>query len=233
MSEPDAPDYGLYVQAMHDLCRSMIELSQIDPPRLEIPENTSVSDLPEIEWDDIDSNRDDISHRWGDILSDTDYLTTCGEIVDIIEEYTDNYSATIGQEMAEDHREIILSVDAQFLVDGDAVAHLGVNYFDSSDIFMAADYNLYHYNRSQVGLFDGFISDYDIDPVDLSRQIVSIELAHLAYKTGSAAATLDYWQTEQGKGWYQQTDWADIRGVNRQTVNDRVRQAKQALDRDE
>src|SRR5699024_9201495 len=43
----------------------------------------------------------------------------------------------------------------------------------------------------------------------------------------SAAAALDAWMCDDGP--FSQTDWAQVRGVGRQTVGDRVRGARQTL----
>jgi hypothetical protein len=104
-----------------------------------------------------------------------------------------------------------------------------VEYYPSGELRLLGWHNQHYVDGKSKILFDAVLPNSDLDPIALTRKLVSIELSWLAHKTGSAAAALDYWQTRQNGGGYKQTSWADIRGVNRQTVNDRVRDAKESI----
>lgn len=79
-------------------------------------------------------------------------------------------------------------------------------------------------------MFEGRLSESTPDPIELGRMVASAELGHIASETKSCAETLDYWQTESAPMPFSQVLWGDVRGVGRQTVNDRVRNAADALE---
>jgi len=69
-----------------------------------------------------------------------------------------------------------------------------------------------------------------VDAIDIGREVAAAELTLLASATGSCAAALDYWQTQERPRPPQQRVWAEMRGVNRQTVSDRVAETRDILD---
>jgi hypothetical protein len=74
-------------------------------------------------------------------------------------------------------------------------------------------------------LFEGRLSNKNIDTIELGRRVAETELTRLTCKTGSTAETLDCWQTKIYPDEFSQQNWASIRDVNRQTVNDRLSSA--------
>lgn len=72
----------------------------------------------------------------------------------------------------------------------------------------------------------------ELTMVDIGRYIAKAELSILANELGSNAETLDYWMVEEADyrdPEWDQSRWAEVRGVSRQTVNQRVRDARQKL----
>ena len=66
-------------------------------------------------------------------------------------------------------------------------------------------------------------------PSEFVRKLISEELAYLTKITQSGKVSLDYWQTALSPIEYSQKEWAAVRGVQRQTVNDSIRMAEAAL----
>lgn len=74
-----------------------------------------------------------------------------------------------------------------------------------------------------------------LDEIELGRAVAEAEQRILIEVTESAAETIDYWHTEVspdsiGFSTTSQSKWADVRGVGRQTVNDRVRSTSDKID---
>lgn len=73
----------------------------------------------------------------------------------------------------------------------------------------------------------------ELSTADIGRFVARAELLLLAHEFESPTETLDYWITEGcdfQEGGLRQSRWADLRGVSRQSVSDRVRSAKKKLD---
>lgn len=65
----------------------------------------------------------------------------------------------------------------------------------------------------------------DIDVFEVSRTITYLRFTSLAHALGSCAVVLDWYKPTYPR-WHTQKEWSEIRGVNRQTVNDRNREAR-------
>lgn len=193
-------------EAVQDLARAVYKIAAVDVPELEITDGMVMEEMHGDNW--IETQQDD--NWWG---------AWC-EIYDIVENHG---AAEIGDNQikpgVEPHRrydEVRAKTEW---------TSLSVKVYAAGDVRILAEYD--NSTQSWVVLYEGRPSNNPVDPIQLGREVASSELAHLAEATGSAKVALDYWQTSE---WYRQRQWADIRGVGRQTVNDSVREAKNALD---
>jgi len=102
--------------------------------------------------------------------------------------------------------------------------------YTGGDVAFISEYAIDQEANSWGMLYEGFPDTDDFHQITLGREVARAELAIIINTTTSAAETLDYWQTEFDHFGWNQKRWADIRGVSRQTVNDRVRGATKSLE---
>lgn len=105
---------------------------------------------------------------------------------------------------------------------------LSVRLYNGVGVSYVAEYRI-EGSDSWVMLYEGDASLEKFEGT-LMRNVVRTELAIIANATQSAAETIDYWMTESGDHSWSQSSWAEARGVGRQTVNDRVRSAVDAIE---
>lgn len=108
------------------------------------------------------------------------------------------------------------------------VLNLRVRLYNGVGVSYVAEYCIGE-SDTWVMLFEGDTPRQQFE-TELTRDVVRTELAIIANATQSAAETIDYWMTEQGGYSWSQSEWAEIRGVGRQTVNDRVRSAADTVE---
>lgn len=202
----DATDH---MAAVRDLARAIHEIATVEVPELDITDEMIVGGTSGDEL--IETQRDD------------DWWDAWCEIYDIVERHG---GAEVGNSQmrmdVEPHRRY-----DRIHANTDWTA-LTVEVYANGDVRMTAEYDAAT-GPSWHGLYDGRVERNPPDPIQLGREIASAELAVLARATGSDADALDYWQTQVAPGAFTQQRWADVRGVGRQTVNDRKRSAKEAL----
>lgn len=198
-----------HVEAVQNLARAVVEISRVDVPELEVTDEMIIEE-EHGEWIETDRDED-----WWDAWS---------EIYAIVDR---NDGAMVGDGQmrpgVDPHRrfdEVTRETDWTSLV---------VKVYASGEVDILAEFDTGS-GRSWEVLFDGRVSAEKPDAIKLGRQVASAELAILASETGSCADTLDYWQTALSPNAFRQRQWGNIRGVGRQTVNDRRRSAKDTLD---
>jgi hypothetical protein len=105
-----------------------------------------------------------------------------------------------------------------------------IDVYAGGDVEYITEYTVNDESNLKGMLYEGFLNAGGLDHIQLGREVARAELALIVNNTESAAETLDYWQTEMEYTGWNQKSWADVRGVGRQTVNDRVRSAIDSLD---
>lgn len=216
--------YDSYANAVRSLGEVVLALDQLDIPELSITEEQVV---------------EEVGTTWIEKPEDDAYQDIWASITAIVKQYigevdktrTRAVSLKSGSDGVSEHKMWVEeSLTAGLHVEGEEVAILSVGYTGLGDLAMTAEYRRPFAGDNWAVLWEGEIRGKDIDPVAIGREIASIELTYLVHETGSNAAALDYWQTHHQDGWYQQHEWADIRGVGRQTVNDRIRHTRRSLE---
>lgn len=160
-------------------------------------------------------------------------------ITETVEKYIDQYGeyhASLSDRGSEnvhvpeyDTEYVSQTLSAELDAEGDTVATLILEYANVRALTVTAVYRQPGTQEWAV-LYAGIMPWCDTDAISIGREIASTELAYLVHKTRSNAAALDYWQSHDQDGWYSQSEWADMRDVNRQTVNDRIRHTRERLD---
>jgi hypothetical protein len=204
-----------HIEAVRELGRVVIELSQIDLPELQETDNMIVEETSGQTW--IEVEQDDVYwNAWCDVY---EVVTGIGS--------EDSMDEDLSPDTPKHQR--FQEVTATGSVDGERVTSLNVAVYADGDMRIHAEY-LPHRGGSWKTLYEGRLSVTAPDLVDIGREIASAELTYLVHETSSDADALDYWQTHRRDGWYSQSVWADIRGVGRQTVNDRKRSTEKAIE---
>jgi len=199
-----------HTTAVRQLARAVNQLKSVTVPELDRSDEMVVKE----DGDD-----------WYDVEQDEDWWSAWCEAYDIVE--TTMGTADVGQTnirpKVEKHRqydEIAAKTDYTSLV---------VQVYADGDMKILAEYDRGD-SASWDVMFEGRLSQNTPDPIELGRMVASAELGHIAFETESCAETLDYWQTESTPKPFSQRQWGDVRGVGRQTVNDRVGDAADALE---
>jgi len=189
------------MKSVRELAKKVYRLSQIEVPELSRSEQNIVEESD--------------GTRYYDIEADNDWWEAWCEICDIIGDSKITFEKI--RPDIDQHR--------QFMTIKSETRHtsLSVSVYADGDMSILAEY--YRGDGSWDILFEGRHSNKNIDPIELGRRVAETELTRLACKTGSTAETLDYWQTNISPREFSQRNWASIRDVNRQTVNDRVSSA--------
>ena len=213
-------DYDSYSGAIQDLGRIIIELSQLDTPGYPLTEEIEEK-LTTSSGIELDQN--------------SEYWQSWIDIQNIAKKYTDNY-ATLRNLTALPVSTLHLGLRVDLPSSELPIALLRALYTFDGKLFIRASYRHPGTDSREIWLkgereifYEGTLPSDSPDPVAIGRKVASVELAYLANKTRSCAATVDYWQTSKQDGWYQQQQWADIRDVNRQTINDRIRDAEENI----
>lgn len=191
--------------AVRDLAQTVLDIAAVDVPELEVTDEMVVEESNGQDWIDVEAD-----DAWWDAW--------CA-IYDLVEEHG-------GAEIAESQMQPGVEPHRRF----DKVraeteyTSLAVSVYAQGDVKILAEYD--DGTGSYAVLYEGRPSLKPPDGIEFGRAVASVELAALASQTGSAAAALDYWQTNREDGFYLQSEWANVRGVGRQTVNDRVAEVR-------
>lgn len=209
--------YNSYSQTLRSMGRVIMRVSQIDLPELTVP----------------DSDLDDRMTRsdWLDIAKGTDYWHTFVNIREMVKDDMSQPQLSFHTPPPLSYRELSSRIKGDLILEDTKIGKLSIEYTTNGRLTVLAEYKPSDDAPWQRLHRSRHPSD-DINPVELGRKIVSAELSYLTAETGSCAAALDYWQTHSRESFFTQSDWADMRGVNRQTVNDRIRDAKEQLKHD-
>lgn len=206
--------YDSFASAISALGQAVIKLAQVNRSELAVSEQTANTLTTEEEW---------IEYAQG-----TDYWRSWNQISDILSQYADNYSPERYPNPTGNLHEFTQATTIQFSTRERKIGSLRVEYNNNGVLYIRAPYQDPVTDSREV-LCDVVFPWMEIDLFELSRTITRLELTSLAHEFGSCAAVVDYYMTTY-TSWYTQTEWSDIRGVNRQTVNDRNREAKRALE---
>lgn len=202
------------IEDVHTMAEAMRQLKSVDVPPIDTSDEGEIT-FSEATIDDIDIDR--ANDWWG---------SWC-EIRDIVNE---NFDTGVGK--SGESATLTLGRNwGTMRIETDHIK-FEVNLYGSSSIYVIAQYALSE-NFSDTGREIYSRPTDEIDEVELGRSVAAAEQEILAYATESAAETLDYWHTELDPHMYvstSQTSWAEIRGVGRQTVSDRVRSAKESFE---
>ena len=197
--------------AVRQLARAVNQLSAVEVPELNRSDEMVVEESHNEDWYNVEQDDD-----WWDAWC------KAYEIVET-EMGTAEPRETNIRPTVEKHRQY-----DEFAAKTDYTS-LVVQVYADGDMKLLAEYD-----RGDSGgwdvMFEGRLSQDAPDPIELGRMAASAELGHIASETESCAETLDYWQTETAPMAFSQRRWGDVRGVGRQTVNDRVGDASDALE---
>jgi len=198
-----------HVEAIRHLAEAVVRVADVDVPELTVTDEMLIEE----------------SHgSWYELEQDETWWSAWCDVYDAIEETMGG--AQVGDSNIQPDVERHKQYDT---VSGSSEwTSLSVDVYASGDIGILAEYER---GGEWTVLFEGRLSVTGPDAVELGREVASAEIAVLASKTGSCADTLDYWQTEMAPHAFRQRQWADVRGVGRQTVSDRKNSAEEHLDR--
>jgi len=208
-------NYHSYSHTLRTMGRMIERVSRIDLPEMTVPDS---------ELDDGMTTSD-----WADIAKGTDYWQALDNLREIVNEEVSSHDFTVDAFPPLNPSMIRAHIEGDFLLQDTKIGKLSIDYTTNGRLTIRAEYKPSADTPWQT-LHKSKHPWNDVEPVKLGRKIVSAELSYLAAQTGSCAAAMDYWQTHSQEGFYNQSDWASIRGVNRQTVNDRVRDAEKQLE---
>jgi hypothetical protein len=203
-----------HANAVKDLARTVHELSHIDIPELSLTDDLLVEPQDESQYYDLQQSDD-----WWDTRARILFV-----IDDILGHVTteDNPIPPSTPPNEQYHK---LTTTTEW-------TNLTVKVHVSGELHILAEYATPGNLDSWTTLHQGRVDNYPADPIELGREVASAELAILAAKTKSDTVTLDYWQTTLAPNNFSQQDWGRTRGVSRQTINDQVHAAKNALCRE-
>jgi len=195
--------------AVRDLAQAVHEIASVDVPELEVTDDMIMEES--------------VGSGWIDIQQDDAWWDAWFEIYDIVERHggAKRGDNQMRPDVAAHRRYDEVRARTEW-------TSLAVKVYADGDVRMLAEYDAAT-GSSWHMLFDGRVTGGTPDPIELGREVASAELAVLARATESDADALDYWQTQVAPGGFNQRQWADVRDVGRQTVNDRKRSAENAL----
>lgn len=210
-------DYKSYSEALLAMGQIITEISQADVPELtisdaELGEEATVTD-------------------WVEFAQDTDYWVAWTNIQAIVQEHATHYEVSYELYSESTTTRLYSSICVELYSGEKQIGILDIGYNDLGEVTVLGEY-LHPSTEAWDVFYEGMFPFSDIDPIAMGRKIASVELSYLTAEIGSCAPALDFWQTHPETGWYRQSEWADLRGVNRQTVNDRFRDAKEQLEHD-
>lgn len=209
--------YNSYSEAIRTMGRVIIEISQTDTPELTVSDDELGDEATATDWVDR--------------AQGTDYWGAWTNIQETVRNHTTHHEVSYGVDSGCMSSGLYSSINIELLSREKQIGSLVIEYTGNGTVLALGEY-IHPGTETWNVLYEGIFPIDDIDPIAIGRKITNVELSYLAAEIGSCAATLDYWQTHPDMGWYSQSEWADLRGVNRQTVNDRVRNAKEQLEHD-
>ncbi|WP_285254132.1 hypothetical protein [Halobacterium salinarum] len=222
------------------MAETMTKIDAVEIPFIEIPEAERPEELsPE---NIIDGEKENIQEIMDEYLEDkkveindenledvdidgvSEWWDAWCEIREIIDDAFEanvegGNSATLTEDEQYDH----MSVRNEFI-------NFSIDVYAGGDLSYITEYAIDIESNAWGMLYEGFPDVDGLDQIQLGREVARAELAIIINTTKSAAETIDYWQTKLDPIGWNQKNWADIRGVSRQTVNDRVRSAVDSLD---
>ena len=210
-------DYNSYSESLRTMGKIIIEISQ--------------TNFPELTISDAELGEEATPTDWIELAQDTDYWAAWTNIQEIVQEHTTHYEVNYDFESVSNSNTIYSLISVELLARKKQIGVLNIEYNNHGEVVVIGE--CAHPGTETWDLFyDGTFPFADVDAITMGRKIGSMELSYLTAEIGSCAPALDFWQTHPETGWYQQSAWADLRGVNRQTVNDRLRDAKEQLEQD-
>lgn len=206
-----------------------IEIPEVDPPEELSPEsilNEEEENVQERIDDYLDKKKVKINNETVgeiDIEGVSEWWDAWCEIREIIDEAFEfdvkgGNSATLTENEPHDG----MTVTSEFI-------NFSIEIYAGGDVYYITEYAIDKESNTWGMLHEGFPDLNGLDQIKLGREVARAELAIIINTTRSAAETVDYWQTKLDPTGWNQKSWADIRGVSRQTVNDRVRNAVDSL----
>lgn len=226
------------IETVRTMAETMAKIDDVDVPFIELPE----VDFPEeLTAENIINGEEENSKRImreyiedkkveinGETVEEIDiegvnkWWDAWCEIREIIEGTFEGDVEANSATLDEDEQYDNMSVRNEFM-------NFSIDVYASGDVYYVAEYAVDIESNVWGMLYEGF-SDVDgLNQIQLGREVARAELAIIINTTESAAETVDYWQTKIDITGWNQKAWADVRGVGRQTVNDRVRSAVDSL----
>lgn len=200
------------IELLRELADGVFKIADVDIPHLELEENIADMKPEERYWQDWDE--------------DIGWVEACFEIKGILSNMDGNvsFNEKIEREPVEPGEDNYWYVEFSNRND---FAVLECEITSWGDNILIAEYD------SVTGsgiLWEGMVEGAPPRIAEVMLSVASEELAYLTGLTGSCKVALDYWQSELSPREIAQNDWAEIRGVGRQTVNDSVRIVKNKID---
>lgn len=211
-----------------------VEIPFVEIPEADRPEELSPESIIEGEKEDIQELMDEYIENKKVEISDEnleeididgvgEWWDAWCEIREIIDDAFEadvegGNSATLTENEPRDN----MSVRNEFI-------NFSIDVYAGGDLSYITEYAIDIDSNMWGMLHEGFVDLDGLDQIKLGREVARAELAIIINTTKSAAETIDYWQTKLDPTGWNQKNWADIRGVSRQTVNDRVRSAAESL----
>ena len=210
-------DYNSYSDAIRTMGQIITEISQ--------------ADLPELTISDTELGEEATVTDWVELAQDTDYWAAWTNIQETVREHTTHYEVSYDLYSKPTSTSLSSSIFVELFSHKKRIGIISINYSGHGEMTVIGEY-LHPGTEAWDVFYEGLSPFRDIDAINMGRKIASVELSYLTAEIGSCAPALDFWQTHPETGWYRQSEWADLRGVNRQTVNDRLRDAKEQLEQD-
>lgn len=227
------------IEAVRTMAETMAKIDAVDVPFIKIPE----TDRPEELSPDniIDGEQGDIQEIMDEYLENKkieindenldnididgvgEWWNAWCEIREIVDEaFEADVEGGNSATLTKDEQRDTMTVRNEFI-------NFSIDVYAGGDLSYITEYAIDLDSNLWGMLYEGFVDLDGLDQIQLGREVARAELAIIINTTKSAAETVDYWQTKLDPTRWNQKNWADIRGVSRQTVNDRVRSATDSL----
>lgn len=226
------------IKTVHTIAETIAKINDVKIPSIEIPE-IDAEEIPSLEL--LDEEQDVVEKRLNEYIENKKVEVKNESLEDIDidginqwwkgwcevrkiidEEFEYDVEGGNCATLTEDEPNDSMEIRNEFI-------NFGITVYTSGEVYYAAEYVIDIESNTWGMLYEG--SGYGgINKIELGRKVARAELAIIANTTASAAETIDYWQTELDADTWSQKRWADVRGVNRQSVNDRVRGAIDSLE---
>jgi hypothetical protein len=222
------------IEAVRTMAKTMVKIDSVEMPEIDPPEQHSPENI-------LNEDKENVQEIMGEYMEDRK--------VEINDENVEDIDIDGVSEWWEAWCEIREIIDDAFETDveggncatltelepGDHMSatneliNFSIDMYASGDLSYITEYPIDAESNSWGMLYEGFPDVDGLDQIQLGREVARSEMIIIINSTRSAAETVDYWQTKLNPTPLIQKNWADIRGVSRQTVNDRVRSAVDSL----